>query len=255
MENTRRKTRIAVYIVLLVVLVILAISHSNMLHQAYSDLKEYAVLNLYGEYWLLDWMSTNILTLNPSSLLLLSGLLVITTFGAPTGAILWVVSFASLTSDLHEAVNLIFLAWISLAIGDGIVYTLANKIEAIVRRKVNRFRWFVKNEYKARSALERYGAGIVFFSRLIPYSGPATNYVCGFEKISFRKFLLFAAAGDLAYSAAYVLIGYHFKNTWLHIITMINSGLVLVLLIIAIVYIAFKIEQHRKYKNIGTGNT
>jgi membrane protein DedA with SNARE-associated domain len=62
---------------------------------------------------------------------------------------------------------------------------------------------------------KRYGAKAVFIARFIALFPPvAANLLAGMSKMRWREFLFYNLAGSVAYTIAYILVGYFFGKKW-----------------------------------------
>lgn len=85
----------------------------------------------------------------------------------------------------------------------------------------------------SESFFNKYGALSVFLSRFLLLGlGAPVNYLSGFSKYSFRKFLISAIPGELLYAVIYTYIGFAFRESSLSILDVIIDFSLIVILIL-----------------------
>lgn len=107
----------------------------------------------------------------------------------------------------------------------------------------------IKHEYLERTHAfyEKHGGKTIIFARFLPILRTFAPFVAGIGTMSYRLFLLFSAAGSLAWITTFTLVGYFFGN-----IPVVKNNLTLMTLgIIAITLLPALIEfvRHRRRNN------
>jgi membrane protein DedA with SNARE-associated domain len=162
---------------------------------------------------------------------------------------LLITSYASFVNTIPNLVLFILLVFIASLIGDLSVYFLARKFSDKIKNFLKRFKWYTKNERKTYLSLSKYEFTFVFFSRFIgPGACPAVNYISGFEKLNYKKFITAVALGEAVYSIGYSLIGYAFKDTWKDLLNFVQYGLITIVLVAIAIYLAFRIIKFYRNK-------
>lgn len=163
-----------------------------------------------------------------------------------------IAGYGTLTPNFSNLIGLILLILIAMIIGDITTFFLARKISRKTKKFLRKFKWYFKNELKIRRALKKDTFKWVFLSRFILIgSAPLTNYLCGFEGVKFRRFILPAMLGALVYSLEYTLAGFIFRETWKPLLSLINSSVLIAIIILIIIYLSGRKirKQKRARKN------
>ncbi len=100
-----------------------------------------------------------------------------------------------------------------------------------------RFGYVLVNKYTAKLGLtekrlaytdkffNRWGKGSVFFSRwLLTPLGIPVNVIAGIHAYSFKKFLLWAALGEIIWASLYVGLGSYFGANWVSLLDYVNDA-------------------------------
>jgi len=163
------------------------------------------------------------------------------------GASVLVASYAAFSTNITNLIIFMLLVLITSVIGDTLTYIIARKFSEKVKRHLLKYKWYSKNKDKNLKFLKRYGFEFVFLSRfLIPGARTIVNYLSGFEKLNFKKFIIAAVLGEMISAAMYSIIGYVFKDTWQDLLNSINYSLTAIVLIIIALYITYKIIKRRR---------
>jgi len=96
-----------------------------------------------------------------------------------------------------------------------------------------------KHEYeRAMRWFQKYGSGVVFFSRLIPGIRTFVSLPAGLAEMNLMKFSLYSFFGSLIWSALLTYIGYYLGRNWqsIHGIFSKLQYIIIGIIILAIVY-------------------
>jgi membrane protein DedA with SNARE-associated domain len=200
-------------------------------------------------------MALDILVLlsNPSSLIYLFFLTIFASWVIIPTMGLIIVSFGAAATSIPNLISLIILFYIATIIGDISIYFVARRFSRPVLKFLRRFRWFKKNEEKARPLFKKYGFYAIFISRFLNTElCVAMNYVSGFEKFNYKKFILAVLTGEFIYAAVYPTMGYIFKDTWGYILGLVRDFIWMILIISGVIYLIYKITKIIKSKNANT---
>jgi membrane protein DedA with SNARE-associated domain len=165
------------------------------------------------------------------------------------GTSVLVASYAALDNTLG---GLIFL-WLFVAVagfvGDFLVYLVSRKFSEKIKRYLIKYKWYNKNEKKARDSLNKHEFSFVFLSRfLLTGMDQVISYISGFEKLNIGKFAIAAFLGELVYSAIYVSAGYIFKDTWAEVISFVEYSLAAIVFAAIAIYILYRIIKFYRKK-------
>ncbi len=143
-------------------------------------------------------------------------------FGIPLGETFLIISAGSISGKFTDYVFFVTLIFLGLVIGDISSYGVASYFETGFIKKLRKYDWYKKTYELGESFFNRYGALSVFLSRFLVLGlGAPVNYLSGFSKYSFRKFLISATSGELVYAMLYTYIGFAFRGSSLSILDLI----------------------------------
>ncbi len=143
-------------------------------------------------------------------------------FGVPVWETIFVISSGSILNTYPEYFFLVILIFSGLIIGDVSAYTVASYFETGIVKKLNKYDWYMKTYKLSESFFNKYGALSVFLSRflLLELAAPL-NYLAGFSKYPFKKFLISTTSGELLYAIIYTYIGFAFRGSSFSILNVI----------------------------------
>ncbi len=162
-----------------------------------------------------------------------------------------ITGYGALSPTFSNLLGLIILIFSGMIIGDIATFFLARKISKRTKKFLRKFKWYYQNEKQIKKSLNKNTFKWVFLSRFILIGAcPVTNYLCGFEGIKFRKFILPAILGAMVYSLEYTLLGFIFRETWNKLLTIVHSSVLIAVIVMALsFFIAHRIQKHRRKKN------
>jgi len=154
-------------------------------------------------------------------------------FGIPLGETFLIISAGSMSVEFPDYVFFVTLIFFGLVIGDIASYTIASFFNKGFSEKLCKYEWYTKKYEISEGFFNNYGALSVFLTRFLFLGlGAPVNYLCGFSKYPFRKFLISATSGELLYAIIYVYIGFAFKDSWVSIFDLaVDFSLTIVLIL------------------------
>ena len=136
-------------------------------------------------------------------------------FAIPTGALIIIVSFASVAEGWRDVVILAALSLSATVSGDYAAYRLSRRFRGSLDRLVRRTGWMQTKIITIEKLFDTYSALAIFLTRfLFSGIGPYVNFFSGLRAIPQRTFLKAAIWGEIIYCSFYIFIGYGFRNTW-----------------------------------------
>lgn len=171
--------------------------------------------------------------------------------GIPIGAMFFILYAGSIATGYLELNNLFFIILAGTLCGDILSYSFARKFSRTNQIKhILKKNKILKIRKKTSRFLHKHGSTSIFITRfLITGIGPYLNYILGIEKFNFKKFSIYILAGEIFYTAEFLLIGFIFKDTFEEILS-IFSDFSYILLIMFILYhivkIIIKVEHRHK---------
>lgn len=169
----------------------------------------------------------------------------ISPFGIPVGATFFIISAGSLSGTFTDYVFFITLIFLSFVAGDIAAYKTASYFERIFTDKFCKYDLILKKCEASKDFLNKYGALSVFLSRFVLLGlGAPLNYISGFSKYPFRKFLISAASGEFLYAVIYISIGFVFKDTWIYIFEIIVDFSFTGILFLASLFALYQLKKY-----------
>lgn len=99
--------------------------------------------------------------------------------------------------------------------GDSAGYWLVRLYGMEAVSKVGLKKFFPEEKLRlARQQIEDHCILTIYLSRFLTAIAPAVNIICGFTKLSYKKFLLFEALGEVTEVTCFAVIGYIFGSNW-----------------------------------------
>ena len=161
-----------------------------------------------------------------------------------------VISFGAFAPNVAGLIRVMAIVYAATLIGDISIFFIARAFSKPVLKFLRNFRWYNKNEGKARALLSRYEFYMVFLSRFSTTEiSLVINYISGFERLNPKKFILAVVLGEFVYAVSYPLLGYIFRDTWKSIIGLIQGFIWIILLAILLIYLLKKFIQSTRKKN------
>jgi membrane protein DedA with SNARE-associated domain len=149
-----------------------------------------------------------------------------------------------IAGTLGSVIGALILYYIGLLVG-----------EPVMRTFIRRYgKWFTISEQEFDRALDffgKYGAGVIFFGRLIPIIRSLISIPAGMDRMPLPKFLLYTTLGTAIWSGALGFAGLQLGENWEQVEGVIEQYqdvviVALVLLVIAFVAWRFTIWRNRR---------
>jgi membrane-associated protein len=173
---------------------------------------------------------------NPSLFFLIIALL--SPFGIPLGATFFIIAAGSLSGTIEDYFFIVTLIFFGLVVGDIAAYFTASHFEKIFTEKLHKYE-------SGKDLFNKYGALGIFLSRFVLLGfGAPLNYISGFSKYSFGKFLAYSASGEFLYTSIYAYIGFVFKDSWVSLFDMIIEFPYIILLILLAVFAFCQLKRY-----------
>lgn len=166
-------------------------------------------------------------------------------FGIPLGATFVIIAAGSLSVTIGDYFFIVSLIFLGLIVGDIAVYFIASHFEKIFTKKLHTFEKIEQKYDNGKDLFNKYGAWGLFLSRFVLLGfGAPLNYISGFSKYSFRKFLAYSASGELLYVLIFGYIGFVFKDSWVSLYDLIVEFPYLILLILLAIYAYYQLKRY-----------
>lgn len=166
-------------------------------------------------------------------------------FGIPLGATFIIIAAGSLSVTIEDYLFIISLIFLGLVVGDIVVYFTASHFEKIFTKKLHKYKKIEQKYENGKDLFKKYGAWGLFLSRFLLLGfGAPLNYISGFSKYSFRKFLAYSASGEFIYVSIFGYIGFVFKDSWVSLYDLIVEFPYLILLILLAVFAFYQLKRY-----------
>jgi membrane protein DedA with SNARE-associated domain len=186
--------------------------------------------------------------INPMNLAVVFILVFLSSFGFP-GGLVAMISSGAIANSFWNIILIIIIAAIAAILGDILAYELARKFSLRIKRRLQRYRFYIKGETKAKSLTIKYEFFSVFITRFFLTGLCAiTSYLSGFEKLNRKKYIIAVISGEILYAVIYVTLGYVFRLAWNDLVSILNNIIIITILIAAAVVLVFIIYRIRKKK-------
>lgn len=145
-------------------------------------------------------------------------------FAIPTGAMIIIVSFASVATGLADISLLVCLALTATILGDYSAYLAANYFKKWLDGRIGKVRW-LKNKFDSvNDIFQLYGGYAIFLTRFaLSGLGPYVNFFSGLRNLSQRLFLKAVVSGEFIYVSLFISIGYFFSETWQAVVLIVRD--------------------------------
>ncbi len=166
-------------------------------------------------------------------------------FGIPLGETFFIISAGSLSDKFTDYTFFVTLIFFGLIIGDIAAYALASYFKIGLTEKLCKYDQYKKTCELSEDFFNKYGALSIFLTRFLQFGlGALVNYLSGFSKYPFRKFLVCAASGEFLYAVIYTYIGFVFKDSQVSIFNEIIDFSFSIILILAGLLTLFLLKKH-----------
>lgn len=166
-------------------------------------------------------------------------------FGIPLGATFVIIAAGSLSGTIDDYFFSVSLIFFGLVVGDIAAYSTASHFEKFFAEKLQKNEKFEKKFESGKDLFNKYGALGIFLGRFVLLGfGAPLNYISGFSKYSFRKFLAYSASGEFLYVSIYAYIGFVFKDSWVSLFDVIIEFPYLILFILLAVFVYYQLKRY-----------
>lgn len=166
-------------------------------------------------------------------------------FGIPLGATFIIIAAGSLSGTIDDYFFSVTLIFFGLVVGDIAAYSTASYFETVFTEKLQKNEKFEKKFESGKDLFNKYGVWGLFLGRFILLGfGAPLNYISGFSKYSFRKFLAYSASGEFLYVSIYAYIGFVFKDSWESLYDIIIEFPYLILFILLAVFAFYQLKRY-----------
>ncbi len=157
----------------------------------------------------------------------------------PINTLLMAVGAFSVQGYFSFTLSLV-VATVSNVLGDMLDYWVFRRYgHAVLREKyANKYSFFLRLE----DYLKRHTAISILVSRVVGILGPPVNFLSGYLKINFGKFLFYDVIGNTVFVLIFLIIGYLLGDEWQNITGFVSlaSGTVLVLALLGVIWIVYR---------------
>jgi membrane protein DedA with SNARE-associated domain len=166
-------------------------------------------------------------------------------FGIPLGATFVILAAGSLSGTIEEYFFSVSLIFFGLVVGDIAAYFTASHFEKVFTEKLCKYEKIERKYESGKDLFNKYGGLGIFLSRFVLLGfGAPLNYISGFSKYSFRKFLAYSASGEFLYVSIYAYIGFLFKDSWVSLYDLIVEFPYIILLILLAVFAYYQLKRY-----------
>ncbi len=166
-------------------------------------------------------------------------------FGIPLGATFIIIAAGALSGTIEAYFSMVTLIFFGLVAGDIAAYSTASYFESAFNEKLHRYEQLEKKYESGKDFFNKYGAPGIFLSRFLLLGfGAPLNYISGFSKYPFRKFIAYSASGELLYASIYAYIGFIFKDSWVSLFDVIMDFPYIILLVLLAVFVFYQLKRY-----------
>jgi membrane protein DedA with SNARE-associated domain len=169
----------------------------------------------------------------------------ISPFGVPLGATFVIIAAGSLSDTIDDYFFSVSLIFFGLILGDIAAYSTASYFERFFTEKLSKYKKIKKKFESGKDLFNKYGMWGIFLGRFLLLGfGAPVNYISGFSKYSFRKFLAYSASGEFLYVSIYAYIGFFFKDSWVSLYDLIIEFPYIILLILLAIFAFYQLKRY-----------
>lgn len=165
-------------------------------------------------------------------------------FAIPTGALVIIVSFASVAEGWRDVSILAMLSLSATVSGDYSAYSLSRHFRNRLNATIWKFGWMRNRIISVEKIFDRYSSHTVFLTRfLFSGIGPYVNFFSGLRAMPQGTFLKAVIGGELIYCLLSISVGYFFRDTWTAAIALAQDYTAFTVFALLGVYIVFRIVR------------
>jgi len=148
----------------------------------------------------------------------------VASFAVPTGAMIMIVSFASIATGLTDLALLGTLAFVATVSGDYSAYLVAKYFKVRFDGYINRIMWLKSKIHLVSKVFQKYGGYTVFLTRFaLSGLGPYVNLFSGLRDLPKKLFLQAVMSGEIIYVSMFIFVGYFFSETWQAVVLIVKA--------------------------------
>ncbi len=168
-------------------------------------------------------------------------------FGIPVGETFFIISAGSMSGAFPDYIFFVTLIFLGLVIGDIAAYTIASFFKTGFSNRLSKYDWYIKKCELIEGFFNEHGALSAFTTRFIFLGlGAPVNYLSGFSRYSFKKFIFFSASGEFIYAIIYTYVGFTFKDSWFPIFNATVEFWYVVILILVCLLVLISLKKYLK---------
>jgi membrane protein DedA with SNARE-associated domain len=92
----------------------------------------------------------------------------------------------------------------------------------------------------------RYGAIVIFFSRLIPGFRTIVSFPAGAVRMPLVKFTIYTTAGCLIWNGLLIYVGYWLGSRWTQVANVSHNLIIATVAVLVIGFVVFMVWRHRR---------
>ncbi len=170
---------------------------------------------------------------------------ILSPFGIPLGATFVIIAAGSQAGTIQDYLFSVILIFCGLITGDSATYLTASHFEKFFIEQLGKHENIEKKYGSGKDIFNKYGGTVIFLSRFMLLGlGAPLNYISGFSKYSFSKFLAYSASGELLYTSIYAYIGFAFKDSWISLYDVIIEFPYFILLIFLTAVAFYRLKRY-----------
>lgn len=169
----------------------------------------------------------------------------ISPFGIPLGASFFIISAGSMSDTFSDYVLVVIIVFSGFIIGDIVAYKAGYYFEKKLNKKFCNNKKYMEKCNASQAFFDKYGIASIFWTRflLLALAAPI-NYISGFNKYPFGKFLISASSGEFLYAVIYTYIGFAFKDSWVYLYEMMSDFSFTIILFVATFFALYKLRRY-----------
>ena len=154
---------------------------------------------------------------------------------------------AAAIAGANHALNIWFViaaAALGTTLGDNLGFWIGRELGSWLLVRFGRYVWLTKRRIKLGQYLFlRYGGGVVFFGRFVSVLRSLAAFLAGANRMDWKRFFAFNAAGGTAWATIYGLGAYYLGKEVSHLSDSVGTGIAVVAAI-ALIAVAWFLRRH-----------
>jgi membrane protein DedA with SNARE-associated domain len=159
----------------------------------------------------------------------------LTQLGVPLGLTFFILLFSSSIENSYTLIFFILNIAFFLLIGDLIAYFIGKRYGSTPLTYIGSKLNITPIITKTSKLVSKNSIYAILLTRTIFLGGaPITNYLLGIERFSLKKFIVINYLFEVLYVSIFAYIGFIFKDYWEVIFSLIEDGIIIIVIIISI---------------------